>query len=77
MVGKVEAVSNSAKNQSEMKGPVGVTVDSSEQLHHAIAVTAYHLAERRKFEPGHELEDWLNAEAQVLAEMESLKGFPA
>jgi len=33
-----------------------------------VAVAAYYLAERRNFEPGHELEDWLAAEAEVLAE---------
>jgi hypothetical protein len=33
----------------------------------------YHLAERRGFEPGHEMEDWLNAEAQVFAEIQGLK----
>lgn len=31
----------------------------------AIAVAAYFLAERRGFEPGHELEDWCAAETQV------------
>jgi len=30
----------------------------------AIAVRAYYMAEQRGFEPGHELEDWLNAEQQ-------------
>jgi hypothetical protein len=34
-----------------------------------IAVTAYAMAERRGFEPGHELEDWLNAEKQVQFEI--------
>ena len=29
-----------------------------------IAVAAYYLAQRRGFEPGHELEDWCAAEAQ-------------
>lgn len=48
-----------------------------EELRLAVAVLAYYLAERRGFEAGHEMEDWLNAEAQVLAEMEALKGFPA
>jgi hypothetical protein len=32
-----------------------------------VALTAYFIAERRGFEPGHELEDWLAAEAQVAA----------
>jgi hypothetical protein len=30
-----------------------------------IATAAYYLAERRGFEPGHEIEDWLTAEQQV------------
>lgn len=30
-----------------------------------IAVAAYYRAERRGFEPGHELEDWLAAEAEI------------
>jgi len=30
-----------------------------------IAQAAYFLAERRHFQPGHELEDWLAAEAEV------------
>jgi hypothetical protein len=30
-----------------------------------IAEAAYYCAERRGFEPGHEMEDWLEAEAQI------------
>lgn len=30
-----------------------------------IAVAAYFIAERRGFEPGHELDDWLAAEAEI------------
>jgi hypothetical protein len=30
-----------------------------------IAVAAYYLAERHAFEPGHEIEDWLEAEKQI------------
>lgn len=33
--------------------------------HEQVACAAYHLAERRGFAPGHELEDWLAAETQV------------
>lgn len=36
-----------------------------------IAISAYYLAERRGFTPGHELEDWLAAEAQVVADESS------
>jgi hypothetical protein len=39
--------------------------DLAAQSHAAIALEAYHLAERRQFEPGHEQEDWLAAEARV------------
>jgi DUF2934 family protein len=30
-----------------------------------IAEAAYYLAERRNFEPGHELEDWVAAESEI------------
>jgi hypothetical protein len=30
-----------------------------------VALAAYFIAEKRGFEPGHELDDWLAAEAQV------------
>jgi DUF2934 family protein len=30
-----------------------------------VALAAYFIAEKRGFEPGHELEDWLAAEAQI------------
>jgi len=31
-------------------------------------VAAYYRAEKRNFEPGHELEDWLAAEAELEAQ---------
>jgi len=37
-----------------------------EQTRLMIEEAAYYLAEKRGFEPGHELEDWLQAEAQIL-----------
>jgi Protein of unknown function (DUF2934) len=33
--------------------------------YHRIAIAAYYRAERRGFEPGHEIEDWLEAEREV------------
>ncbi len=33
-----------------------------------IAVRAYYKAEARGYEPGHEIQDWLDAEAEVEAE---------
>jgi hypothetical protein len=40
-----------------------------------IAKLAYQLSEKRNFEPGHETEDWLAAEAQVKARL-GLTGKP-
>ena len=36
-----------------------------EELLGMIATAAYYIAEHRDFEPGHELEDWLEAERQI------------
>ncbi len=38
-----------------------------EQRHAMIAEAAYYLSERRGFESGHELEDWLLAESEIAA----------
>lgn len=40
-----------------------------EERHQRIATAAYLRAERRNFAPGHELEDWLAAEAEVDREL--------
>lgn len=39
--------------------------DESERRRALIAETAYFVAQRRDFAPGHELEDWLAAEVAV------------
>ena len=46
-----------------------VTPPSAAQLQAWIAEAAYYRAERRGFEPGRETEDWLAAEAEVMARM--------
>jgi hypothetical protein len=76
-VEKLKVVSRSAKHQDAATARGGANLTSPEELHQAIAVLAYHYAERRNFEPGHELDDWLDAESALLAERESMKGFPA
>ena len=44
-------------------------MEEIERLAHVqIQEAAYFIAEQRGFEPGHELEDWLKAKAQVLKE---------
>jgi hypothetical protein len=56
----------SGKTKSNSRaGAVQVESLTDEQQRSLIAVAAYYLAERRHFEPGHELEDWLAAEMQV------------
>lgn len=41
-----------------------------EQRHAMIADAAYFRAERHSFDPGHELEDWLEAEREIDAALE-------
>jgi len=45
--------------------PIAIEPPTDEQRRELIAVTAYYLAERRNFQPGHEDEDWLAAEVQI------------
>lgn len=47
--------------------PTTVPVNSAGTVRQKIAERAYLLAEKRQFTPGRELEDWLQAEAEVLA----------
>jgi len=44
---------------------------SREQMQQAIATAAYLRAEQRGFEPGHELEDWLDAQAEIAGKRSS------
>lgn len=45
------------------------TEPSSEELGGMIATAAYYLAAARNFTPGHELDDWLEAERNVRAKL--------
>ncbi len=45
----------------------GVVPPTPEEMRGRISMAAYHLAAGRGFAPGHEMEDWLAAEKQVLA----------
>jgi Protein of unknown function (DUF2934) len=45
----------------------------SEDRDAEIALRAYYKAEARGYEPGHEIQDWLDAEAEVVAEKEKSK----
>ncbi|WP_036302659.1 DUF2934 domain-containing protein [Methylotenera sp. L2L1] len=49
----------------KLQQPTGSSSAIDDKLLH-IAVTAYYKAESRGFEPGHEIQDWLEAEAEVV-----------
>ena len=45
--------------------PDGLSTVDEEFRREMIATAAYHIAEQRGFQPGHEIEDWLAAEAAI------------
>jgi hypothetical protein len=66
----VEIKTTNAKNLGIDASPTPMGADflaevTSEERHHLIAEAAYYRAEQRRFDPGHELEDWLNAETEI------------
>ena len=40
----------------------GIDLDEFRKM---VAVNAYYRAEKRSFEPGHEMDDWLEAEQEI------------
>ena len=44
------------------------------ELDRMIGEAAYYIAEQRGFEPGHELDDWLAAEAQIHDQLAASRG---
>jgi hypothetical protein len=69
-----ESTDSESRAASESQGEVQITKSKleqreipsfSESREARIAERAYWRAERRGFEPGHELEDWLHAEKDV------------
>jgi hypothetical protein len=63
-----KASGNPAATAAVRSAPAG-TVILPEEREQLIARAAYFRAEKRGFEPGHELEDWLQAEAEVDASL--------
>ena len=49
---------------TELRAPL-----THEEIRALIAEAAYHRARERGFAPGHELEDWIEAEAQVMTRL--------
>ena len=65
----MESIKSLTKNTSSRKKavPLEAEVDNgqnSEDRISRIAVSAYYKAQARGFQPGHELDDWLAAEAE-------------
>jgi hypothetical protein len=54
--------------QPEAANKRAPTAHEREQM---IAVTAYYRAQRRNFDPGRDLQDWLEAETEVNARLEA------
>ncbi len=55
-----ESIGYDSNRRSDLR-----SVTSPEERHHLISTAAYFRAERRGFQPGSELEDWLQAEAEI------------
>ena len=51
--------------------PVGPDGPTPEQLYRMIQETAYFKAKARNFAPGHEVQDWIEAEAEVRRRIDS------
>ena len=46
------------------------------ELRELISQAAYYRAEKRGFSPGLEAEDWMQAEAEVMARLQAMRGRP-
>ncbi len=57
------------KGKRLVASPVTFPVEHSTDIGSMIATAAYYRAVQRGFEPGHELEDWLQAEQQVRSDL--------
>lgn len=77
VIENVKAAPKNVNTAVAANSPTGTDQTSTNEFHQAVAVLAYQRAESRNFEAGHEMEDGLSAEAEVLAEQQGLKGFPA
>ncbi len=65
-----DARQSTAKSKARKASKLSSNAESVPR-HEAIAMAAYFLSEQRGFEPGHELDDWIEAEMQVDATIES------
>jgi hypothetical protein len=75
--------SSKAAAPTPQKTPTSPSFDSNaranisqEELRRLISEAAYYRAKQRGFAPGHELEDWIAAEAEVIGRLNSPRGAP-
>jgi hypothetical protein len=72
---KVASVTPKPDTKPDTKAPAplyasNIRADASpEEIRQLIAEAAYYRAMERGFEPGHELEDWIQAEAEVMGRL--------
>ena len=69
----MDAVSPATRDDGGMRPGSGQTgaQPTPEQLYRMIQETAYFKAKARNFAPGHEVQDWIEAEAEVRRRVES------
>jgi hypothetical protein len=60
-----------APDAPEMDDGMSGARPTQEQLYRMIQETAYFKAKARNFEPGHEVQDWIEAEAEVRMRLEN------
>jgi hypothetical protein len=61
------------KSKIPVIGKESKSRSNDEDRDYRIALRAYYKAEARGYEPGHEIQDWLDAEAEVDAEIGKAK----
>ena len=66
-----DAPRSTARSKARKGSKVTRNAAESMPRHDAIAMVAYFLSEQRGFEPGHELDDWIEAEMQIDAALRS------
>jgi hypothetical protein len=49
---------------------------SASEIYEMVCQAAYYRAEKRGFTPGLEAEDWVQAEAEVMERMRTIRGHP-
>jgi hypothetical protein len=66
-----------AKKTPTRPGKTAATKPTPADRDRMVATAAYFRAQRRNFAPGNDLQDWLEAEAEVAAMLATVAGTPA